>query len=161
MSLITDKFKQVASDRSIGFKDQVLNRPIKTKDGKEIEQKQAVFQTGMQLNDEKVIPCSVIIHDAASDRVNYQITYNRIGYVSDRNKMPQILEKLNELNTVRSGYYHFAVNQDGELHMRNLGITGEDVRPLVDTFVYGGRILRALFPDLQKISGLDLSQRDN
>lgn len=35
MSLITDKFKQVASDRSIGFKDQVLNRPIKTKDGKE------------------------------------------------------------------------------------------------------------------------------
>ena len=45
--------------------------------------------------------------------------------------------------------------------MRNLGITGEDVRPLVDTFVYGGRILRALFPELQKISGLDLSQRDN
>lgn len=160
MSLITDKFKQMSLDQNIQFNNQVINRPIKNKDGQEIEQKQSVFQTGMKLTDQKVVPCSVIIHDAPNDRVNYQITYNRVGYVSDRHKMPEVLEKLNELNTVRSGYYHFAVNPDGELHMRNLGITGEDVRPLVDTFVYGGRILRALYPELEKISGLDLSQRD-
>lgn len=161
MSLITDKFKQVAADQKVKFNDKVIERPVTLKDGKEVTQKQHAFQSGLQIKKSKVVPCSVIIHDAASDRVNYQITYNRIGYVTDRNKMGEVLEALNDLNRVRSGYFHFAISKDGEVIMRNLGITGEDVRPLVNTFIYGGRILRALFPDLEKISGLDLSQQSN
>mgnify|MGYP006864952124 FL=1 len=158
MSLITEKFKQLADDQNVKFKDRVVEQPIKNKDGEEVTQKQHAFQTGLQVNKDKVVPCSVIIQESPSDRVNYQITYNRIGYVTDRNKIGAVLEELNELNRVRSGYYHFAISKDGELIMRNLGITGEDVRPLINTFVFGARILRALYQELDQISGLDLSQ---
>jgi len=161
MSLITDKFKQVAEDQNVKFNDKVIEKPLKDKNGNEVKQKQAVFQSGLRINEDKVVPCSVIIHDAAGDRVNYQITYNRIGYVTDRNKLPDIMVELNELNRVRTGYYHFAVTPDGEIHMRNLGITGEDVRPLINTFVFGGRILKTLLPELEKIEGVDLTQRNN
>jgi len=161
MSLITDKFKQVAEDQNVKFNDKVIEKPLKDKNGNEVKQKQAVFQSGLRINEDKVVPCSVIIHDAAGDRVNYQITYNRIGYVTDRNKLPDIMVELNELNRVRTGYYHFAVTPDGEIHMRNLGITGEDVRPLINTFVFGGRILKSLLPELEKIEGVDLTQRNN
>lgn len=159
MSLITDKFKQVATDQNVKFNDRVISKPIKDQNGNEIEQKQVVFQSALQAQKGKPVPCAVIIQEAPADRVNYQITYNKIGYVTDRNKLPDILTTLNDINSVRSGYYHFVVNQDGELHMRHLGITGEDVRPLMNTFVYGGRILRALLPELEKINGLDLTPR--
>lgn len=161
MSLITEKFKQVAADQSVQFNDQVIERPVTMKDGKEISQKQHVFQSGLQVKKSKLVPCSVIIHDSSSERVNYQITYNRIGYVTDRNKIGDVLQELNELNRVRSGYYHFAISRDGEVIMRNLGIVGEDVRPLINTFIFGGKILRALYGELEKISGLDLDQQLN
>jgi len=161
MSLITDKFKQVSKDQNVKFNDKVIEKPLKDKNGNEIKQKQAIFQSGLRINEDKVVPCSVIIHDTAGDRVNYQITYNRIGYVTDRNKLPDIMVELNELNRVRTGYYHFAITPDGEIHMRNLGITGEDVRPLINTFVFGGRILKTLLPELEKIQGVDLTQQNN
>lgn len=100
----------------------------------------------------------MIIHDSDQPRVNYQVTYNKIGYVTDRNKMPQITTELNEINAMRSGYYRFVVSGDGEIIMRHLGITGEDVSPMMDIFVYGGRILRALLPELGRIDGIDVSQ---
>lgn len=159
MSIITEKFKQVAADQNVQFKDKEISKPVKDREGNEIEQKQIIFQSALQAKQGKPVPCAVIIQDSPADRVNYQITYNKIGYVTDRNKLPDILVKFNELNSVRSGYYHFVVSQDGEVHMRHLGITGEDVRPLVNTFVFGGRILRALLPELEQIDGLDLTPR--
>lgn len=159
--MITEKFKQVAADQKVQFKDREITKPVKDKEGNEVEQKQVVFQSALQVEKGKPVPCAVIIQDSASDRVNYQITYNKIGYVKDRNKLPDILVALNDLNSVRSGYYHFVVGQDGELHMRSLGITGEDVRPLVNTFIFGGRILRSLMPELKQIEGLDLTPRKN
>jgi hypothetical protein len=159
MSIITEKFKQVAADQNVQFKEQEMTKPIKDREGNEIEQKQIIFQSALQAEKGKPVPCAVIIHDAPSDRVNYQITYNKIGYVTDRNKLPDILTKFNELNSVRSGYYHFVVGQDGEVQLRHLGITGEDVRPLINTFIFGGRILRALLPELKQIEGLDLTVR--
>lgn len=161
MSLITDKFKQVAADQNVKFNDRTISKPIKDQNGKEIEQKQVIFQSALQAKKGKPVPCAVIIQESPADRVNYQISYNKIGYVTDRNKLPDILTTLNELNSVRSGYYHFVVNQDGELHMRHLGITGEDVRPLMNTFVFGGRILRSLLPELEQIAGLDLTPRND
>lgn len=161
MSIITEKFKQVAADKNVQFKDKEVTKPAKDREGNEIDQKQVIFQSALQAEKGKPVPCAVIIQESSADRVNYQITYNKIGYVKDRNKLPDILVKLNELNSVRSGYYHFVVGQDGEVHMRSLGITGEDVRPLVNTFIFGGRILRALLPELKQIEGLDLTPRQN
>ncbi|GAA0353495.1 hypothetical protein GCM10008932_03200 [Alkalibacterium iburiense] len=158
MSKITDNFRYLAQDRKIQFKEREVKAPLRKKDGSEVEQKQLVFQTALRVNNEKAVACGVIIHDAESPRVNYQITYNKIGYVTDRNKMPEITTQLNDLNAMRSGYYRFVISGDGEIIMRHLGITGEDVGPMMDVFVYGGRILGTLLPELAKIEGIDVSQ---
>lgn len=158
MSVITDKFKHLAQDRKIQFKSKDLETPIHKKDGETVTQKQIVFQTALRVTKEKAVACGVIIHDSDQPRVNYQVTYNKIGYVTDRNKMPQITTELNEINAMRSGYYRFVVSGDGEIIMRHLGITGEDVSPMMDIFVYGGRILRALLPELGRIDGIDVTQ---
>ncbi|HAJ69682.1 MAG: hypothetical protein ACTHVM_06885 [Alkalibacterium gilvum] len=158
MSKITDNFKYLAQDRKIEFKTKEIETPIRRKDGEDITQKQIVFQTALRINDDKAVACGVIVHDSDQPRVNYQVTYNKIGQVTDRNKMPQITSDLNDINAMRSGYYRFVVSGDGEIIMRHLGITGEDASPMMDVFVYGGRILRAVLPELEKIEGVDLSQ---
>ena len=89
------------------------------------------------------------------------MNYNRIGLVTDRTELPRILEKLNELNGMKSGYYHFVVSPDGELHMRHLGIVGKDPVPAVNVFIHGGNILRMVMNDLASLDGLDLSTNLN
>jgi len=158
MSAITEKFQHLAQDRKIQFKSKDIETPIHKKDGETVKQKQVVFQTALRVNKEKAVACGVIVHDSDQQRVNYQITYNKIGQVTDRNKMPEITTALNEINAMRSGYYRFVISGDGEIIMRHLGITGEDVSPMMDVFIFGGRILRALLPELEKIEGVDVSQ---
>lgn len=159
MSKITDRFLQAAESKNIKFSPRVVEKSLKDKEGNEIPHKQLILQTALRIHEGKAVPCSLFIHDTDEmDYVNYQITYNRIGLVTDRNELANILEKVNEINMMKSGYYHFAVSPDGELHMRNLGIIGEDPLPTINTFMHGGRILRALMPELNKIKGLDLSQ---
>lgn len=158
MSKLTDRFVEEAENKKIKFNSKVVERSMKDKEGNEIPNHQLILQTALQVNEEKVVPCSVIIHDTEEiEHVNYQISYNRIGLVTDRLELPNILEKINELNALKSGYYHFVVNPDGELHMRNLGIIGANPIPTITIFMHGGRILRALLPELEKIDGLDLS----
>lgn len=159
MSKITDNFKQLAEEKKIQFQIKEIPAPIRDKEGNTMEQQQLLFQSALRVTKTKPVACAVIIHDAPQERVNYQITYNKIGYVTDRNKLADILVELNELNAMRSGYYRFLVSGDGELFMRYLGITGEDVNPVMDVFIFGGRILRALLPELEKIEGIDLTPR--
>ncbi|WP_208560182.1 hypothetical protein [Marinilactibacillus kalidii] len=159
MSTITDNFKALAEEKQIQFKTKEVPAPVRNKDGETTEQKQILFQSALRVTKDKPVGCAVIIHDASVERVNYQITYNKIGYVTDRNKLPDILAALNELNAMRSGYYRFLVSGDGEIFMRFLGITSEDVRPVMDVFIFGGRILRALLPELEKMEGIDLTPR--
>ena len=159
MSIITENFKKLAEEKKIQFQTKELPAPIRNKKGDTQKQKQLLFQSALRVNKTKPVGCAVIIHDAELERVNYQITYSKIGYVTDRNKLPDILTELNDLNAMRSGYYRFLVSGDGELFMRFLGITGEDVAPVMDIFIFGGRILRALLPELNKIDGIDLTPR--
>lgn len=158
MSILTDRFLQEAEKKKLEFSSRVVERSLKDKKGKEIPHEQLILQTALKVSEEKVVPCSIFIHDTDKmDYVNYQITYNRVGLVTDRNELPTILEKINELNSMKSGYYHFAVSPDGELSMRNLGILGIDPLPTLNTFMHGGRILRSIMPELNTIKGLDLS----
>lgn len=160
MSEIIDNFIKEADKKKVKFNAQNMKQPVKTADGKEITHHQVILQSALQVDKEKVVPCAVVMQDDDKlEYINYQMNYNRIGLVTDRNELPNILEKINELNSMKSGYYHFVVNPDGELHMRNLGIMGTDPTPIVTTFIHGGRILRLIMPELKELKGLDVSTR--
>lgn len=160
MSKITDNFVKEAENKRVKFNGKEIERPAKDRQGKDITTTQLVLQTALQISEDKVVPCAVVIHETDDlDYVNYQMNYNRIGFVTDRNELPNILEKVNELNSMKSGYYHFVVNPDGELHLRHLGILGVDPVPAVNTFIHGGNILRLVMKELSELDGLDLSTR--
>lgn len=162
MSKLTDSFIKEAKEKNIKFNSQVIEKPMTNSTGKEVNHKQLILQTALQVTKEKVVPCAVILHDTDQlEYVNYQMDYNRIGQVTDRNALPIILEKINEINSMKSGYYHFVIKPDGELHMRHLGIVGSDTTPAVSTFINGGKILRTILPELKEIEGLDLSNHLN
>lgn len=158
MSEITDHFLEEAKKREILFNSEVIESSRKDKDGNEVPYEQSIFHTALRLNKNKIIRCSVFIHDTNKmDYVDYHITYSRIGIVTDRNELNHILEEINELNLRASGYYHFVVSEDGILHMRNLGIIGKDPIPALNVFLGGGIILKKIIPELEKIKGLDIS----
>lgn len=160
MSKITDNFVQEAERKNVKFSSKAIDRPAKDRQGNDITTTQLVLQTALQISEDKVVPCAVVIHESEELKyVNYQMNYNRIGFVTDRNELPNILEKVNELNSMKSGYYHFVVNPDGELHLRHLGIIGEDPVPALNTFIHGGNILRLVMKELGELKGLDLSTR--
>lgn len=160
MSELTDKFIQEAERKNVKFNAREMERPLKDKEGNEVAHKQVILQTALQVDQNKVVPCAVVLHDDDKlEYINYQMNYNRIGLVTDRNELPNILEKINELNGMKSGYYHFVVNPDGELHMRNLGIMGNDTTPAISTFIHGGRIVRLVMAELRELKGIDLSTR--
>src|SRR5699024_3939833 len=132
----------------------------KNKEENEIDHKHAILETELQVDQNTAVPYAAVLHnDDNLEYINYQMNYNRIGLVTDRNELPNILEKINELNGMKSGYYHFVVNPDGELHMRNLGIMGDDPTPAISTFIHGGRILRLVMAELRELKGIDLSTR--
>lgn len=160
MSLIADNFLLEAERKKVKFNGKIVESKSKNRNGDEVIQRQNVLQTALQVAEDKVVPCAVVIHETDElDYVNYQMTYNRVGFVTDRNELPTILEKVNDFNTMKSGYYHFVVNPDGEIIMRHLGILGKDPVPAVNVFIHGGNILRLLMPELAKIAGVDLSTR--
>lgn len=160
MSVISDNFLKEAESKKVKFNGKIIEKPAKDREGNDIVSKQNVLQTALQISEDKVVPCAVVIHETDElEYVNYQMNYNRIGFVTDRNELPNILEKINELNAMRSGYYHFVVNPDGELHLRHLGIMGKDPIPAVNTFIHGGNILRLVMKELAELKGLDLSTR--
>lgn len=160
MSLLSDNFLKEAERKKVKFNGKVVESKSKNRNGDDVIQKQNVLQTALQISQDKVVPCAVVIHETEQlDYVNYQMTYNRVGFVTDRTQLPTILEKINEFNTMKSGYYHFVVNPDGEIIMRHLGILGEDPVPAVNVFIHGGNILRLLMSELAQLDGVDLSTR--
>lgn len=162
MSVITDNFVQEAERKKVKFNGKEMERKAKDREGNDVTSKQLMLQTALQVTEDKVVPCAVVLHETDDlEYVNYQMNYNRIGLVTDRTELPRILEKLNELNGMKSGYYHFVVSPDGELHMRHLGIVGKDPVPAVNVFIHGGNILRMVMNDLASLDGLDLSTNLN
>lgn len=160
MSQLTDNFVQEAESKKVKFNGKVLENKTQNRNGDEVIQKQLVLQTALQVTKDKVVPCAVVIHETDKlEYVNYQMTYNRIGFITDRNELPRILEKINEFNSMKSGYYHFVVSPDGEVSMRHLGILGPDPVPAVNVFIHGGNILRLLMKELTALEGIDLSTR--
>src|SRR5690625_404345 len=113
MSELTDKIIQAAEQKNVKFNAREIERTLKDKDGNEVSHKQVDLQTALQVDQNKVVPCAVVLHDNEDlEYINYQMNYNRIGLVTDRNELPNILEKINELNGMKSGYYHIVVNPD-------------------------------------------------
>ena len=88
-----------------------------------------------------------------TETIDYQIVYHRVAYARNFEQKLEVLELLNELNEMKSGYYRFCLAGDGEIYMRLLARTTEEVQPVYEMMVMGGNIAKALLPEIEKLVG--------
>lgn len=155
MTAIINKFEDEAKKRGVVLEKSTDVKKVKTYGGKEIDLKQVLFRTTMRLGDKGLVPASILFQDDKDKtRINYQITYNSVAQISDRSKHFEILQKLNELNLSKTGYYHFLVHSDGRISLRNVGLTTIDVEAMLETFLFAGKLIGMLLSDLENIEGI-------
>lgn len=141
MSKITERFEELLKEKKM---------PL-TK--KEIQNGQLLYNGAFRVTKSKRLPFGIVFDSKDNPTVDYQIIYNRLTYIKDFNRKADVMELLNELNEMKAGYYRFCVRGDGEIYMRLLARTSEDIRPVYEMLVMGGSIARSLLPEIEKAVG--------
>lgn len=144
MRTITENFETVLREKQISLSKRTL------KNG------QLLYNGVFQLQKSRGIPFGVVL-DKAEGISDYQIVYHKLGYVTDFKQKAEVLELLNELNEMKTGYYRACLGGDGEIYLRLLAKTSNDIQPLYQMMVAGGAIARGLMPELEKIEGINTS----
>lgn len=115
---------------------------------KQIESGHHLYRLQFRASTTQVLVVEIILQDGDQDYVDCQVIYRHIHILTDYNKRGEALDLINELNEMKTGYYHLHLALDGEIFLRNLMRVGEDVTPLYETIVYGSSIGRNLMPQL-------------
>ncbi|WP_018658809.1 hypothetical protein [Allofustis seminis] len=157
MNPIIEKFETAAKERNIVLERSEDTKMVKTYGGKEVELKQVLYRTTLQLGERGYVPASILFQDDdAKTKINYQISYSRVAQVSDRNKLSDILLALNALNASKTGYYNFIVQPDGGISLRHVGLTTIDIESMLETFVFAGKLIGILLKDLENMDGVEV-----
>ncbi|SEK34967.1 hypothetical protein SAMN04488700_1774 [Carnobacterium iners] len=138
MTKITDQFEAILKQKQI---------PLAKR---EIENGQVSYNGKFQLTNEKALPFGIVF-DKEDERSDYQIVYHHLAFVSNFSKKVTVLELINELNELQSGYYRICLGSDGEIYMRLLGRTSTDVMPLYEMLVTGSTIAKAILPRIEEV----------
>jgi len=141
LSKIIDNFEQIIKEKQM---------PLSKK---EIQNGQILFNGAFRVKKNMRLPFGVVFDNKDSETIDYQIVYHRVAYARDFNKKQEVMELLNELNEMKAGYYRFCLAGDGEIYMRLLARTGEDIRPVYEMMVMGGNIAKALLPEIEEVTG--------
>lgn len=112
---------------------------------------QILFNGSFRISKTKVLPFGIVFDGKDNQTIDYQITYHKLAYVSDFSKKEAILELLNELNQVKAGYYSAILGADGEIYLKQLGRTTQDVTTAYEILVFGSTIARALMKEINKV----------
>lgn len=144
MNKITDQFEKILKEKQI---------PLAKR---QLENGQVSYNGKFQLTKEKALPFGIVF-DKEDDISDYQIVYHHLAFVSNFSKKAAVLELLNELNELQSGYYRICLGSDGEIYMRLLGRTSDIVQPLYEMLVTGSTIAKAVLPRIVALlDGTDL-----
>lgn len=144
MTKITDQFEKILKEKQI---------PLAKR---QLENGQVSYNGKFQLTKEKALPFGIVF-DKEDDISDYQIVYHHLAFVSNFSKKAAVLELLNELNELQSGYYRICLGSDGEIYMRLLGRTWDNVQPLYEMLVTGSTIAKAVLPRIVALlDGTDL-----
>jgi hypothetical protein len=138
LTKITDQFEMILKDKQI---------PLAKR---QLENGQVSYNGKFQLAKEKALPFGIVF-DKEDDISDYQIVYHHLAFVSNFNKKTAVLELLNELNELQSGYYRICLGSDGEIYMRLLGRTADNVQPLYEMLVTGSTIAKAILPRIEAV----------
>lgn len=138
MSKVTDQFEMILKEKQIPLAKKIIDNG------------QTLYNGKFQITKQQALPFGIVF-DTGEGIIDYQIVYHQLAFVSDFNKKAAVLEVLNELNELRSGYYRVCLGGDGEIYMRLLSRTSTDVQPLYEMLVTGSTIAKAVIPHIEAV----------
>lgn len=130
------KFEALLNDKKIPF------------DYHTIETGNHLYRLNFKLNEEKIVLVEVIIQNTEEEYLDVQVIYRNLYQVSDFSQHQQALAMINELNEIKTGYYHLFLAGDGEIYLKALMRTGMDPQPLYETIVVGSVLSRKLLDEM-------------
>lgn len=120
---------------------------------KEIKNGQILFNGKFKLNDSQSLPFGIVFDNKEEGIIDFQIVYHKLAYVTNFDKKNQVLAVLNELNEMKTGYYRICLAGDGEIYMRLLSRTTEDVRAAYEMMIVGSTIAKSILPKIEETVG--------
>ncbi|AZP05227.1 hypothetical protein [Jeotgalibaca ciconiae] len=117
----------------------------------EIVNNQTLYQGSFLVRPGKKVPFGIVIVNGEGV-VDFQITFKQIGYLTNYNDKAKLLEVINELNLGKAFYYKVSLAGDGEILMRTMAKTTEDVRPLYEMLIVGSNVVKQVIQEVEKIA---------
>lgn len=134
-----ENFEAVVKEKNIPLKKSELNNG------------QILFNGNFRLTKTKVLPFGIVFDNKDAQSVDFQITYHKLAYVQDFSKKPAVLELLNELNQLKSGYYSVVLAGDGEVYLKLLSRTTNDILAAYEMMVFGSTIAKVVIKEIEKV----------
>ncbi|NLB99329.1 MAG: hypothetical protein GX788_06865 [Lactobacillales bacterium] len=116
----------------------------------EIPNNQSLYQGTFQIAPGKSIPFGVVIVNG-EEMADFQISFKRLAYLSNYADKEKILDLINDLNNSKTFYYRVCLAGDGEIYMKAMGKTTEDVRAMYEQLVIGSSIAKRVIEEVEKI----------
>lgn len=116
----------------------------------EIPNNQSLYSGQFMVRPGKRVPFGVVVVNGEGP-VDFQISFKRIAYLTNYADKERVLELINELNLSKTYYYHLTLANDGELIMKTMAKTTEDVRPLYEMLIVGSNVLKLVTQEIEKI----------
>lgn len=139
MTETIDKFEALLKEKKIPLKRSELNNG------------QILFNGSYRISKTRVLPFGIVFDHKDTKTIDYQVTYHKLAYVKDFSKKEEILELLNELNQVKAGYYTAILGADGEIYLKQLGRTSEDIVTAYEILVVGSTIAKVLIKEINQV----------
>lgn len=139
MTEMIENFEAVVKEKNIPLKKSELNNG------------QVLFNGNFRLTKTKVLPFGIVFDNKDAQSVDFQITYHKLAYVQDFSKKPAVLELLNELNQLKSGYYSVVLAGDGEVYLKLLSRTTNDILAAYEMMVFGSTIAKVVIKEIEKV----------
>lgn len=138
--MVVEQFDKLFADKNIPINKEVLNNGL------------VLYRVDYNLTTKHIVRVEVIIEDQ-KDVTDVQIVVRSVGFLSDYDKRGDLLEVLNALNDVKTGYYRLYLAGDGEILLKLLSRTQKDVEETYQMLFSGVHIARMIQDDIEKVTG--------
>ena len=114
------------------------------------EQKQTFYSGSFQLTRTKTLPFHVAFQsaDGISD---VEIVYSKLAMISNYQKKAELLELFNQLNEAETAYYRICLAGDGEVYLRLLTRTTNEVMPIYEMLITGSGIAQQIINKIEAL----------
>ena len=114
------------------------------------EQKQTFYSGSFQLTPTKTLLFHVAFQsaDGISD---VEIVYSKLAMISNYQKKAELLELLNQLNEAETAYYRICLAGDGEVYLRLLTRTTNEVMPIYEMLITGSGIAQQIINKIEAL----------